>query len=635
MPFNRPFALACSLVALMAGASLAVQAAPKTSAVTAPHTASRDSENLARFEHKAALLRDLGATHMVITEGLPIARWKQGPSDPYPAWFVHHADVLTIFPPDMLRPYVDMDSASQIRQAVQQRCRILRQYGLKGVWNANEPAVLPEAFFTAHPELRGPRIDQPSRSRDVYFAPNVDHPVMLAIYRDGMQRLLEACPEVETFNWTTTDAGSGFDWTPSLYPGENGNSNYRNKPVSDRVAGFMINVQNAAREAGHDIRININPIPPRQWMIPTFSPDVLESIVRKLPRGLAVEGREGPDGRRFQTGAVRGIGGNAFYPVIGLSVPVMSGLGENRTAAGEAERRMYNLGDEASVDLNYRLFKATQTLPMRTSGERLAALRAFAVQEVGEAQADNLIDAWSAMDDARQYLGVLDFGGMLRFGHVLNRWVNRPMVPFPEDLSEAEKQDYRAYLFQAKGEEQANNLADIQAMRMYEGWGAKLLFQRTIELTVPRVERAHTLYSTIAAAQTDPTAKACWEATARRAQALIYLLQSADNMVSYQAQLDRVKGVNAMPETDPVLGVQSSWDRTELMATARKEIDTMVNLKALLDSSPEPLLDLAATATDESIMRLGPDLSPQLKHKIDTMNAHWRDYDRLFTIPNP
>ena len=41
---------------------------------------------------------------------------------------------------------------------------ILAKYGLKGVWSANEPAVLPEAFFTAHPELRGPRIDQPNRA---------------------------------------------------------------------------------------------------------------------------------------------------------------------------------------------------------------------------------------------------------------------------------------------------------------------------------------------------------------------------------------------------------------------------------------------------------------------------------------
>jgi hypothetical protein len=49
----------------------------------------------------------------------------------------------------------------------------------------------------------------------------------------------------------------------------------------------------------------------------------------------------------------------------------------------------------------------------------------------------------------------LNFGDVLRMGHVLNRWITRPMVPFPEELTAAEKKDYRAFLFQAKGEDQA------------------------------------------------------------------------------------------------------------------------------------------------------------------------------------
>ncbi len=630
-----------STLALIAGIAAAVPAAVPGLATAAParaHPASPQVDRtaaLAVFEHRVSMLKDLGATQVVITDDLPIAAWKLTRADPYPAWFMHHADLLTIFPPDMLRPYVDLDSAADMRQAVEQRCAVLRRYGLKAVWNANEPAVLPEAFFTAHPELRGPRIDQANRSRGVYFAPNVDRPETLELYRDAMKALLRSCPEAETFNWTTTDAGSGFDWTPSLYPGENGNSNFADRPVADRVSGFMIAIQQAARDGGHDIRININPIAPRQWMIPTFSPDVLENIVRKLPRGLAVQGREGPDGRPFDTGLRKGTGANAFYPITGLVVPVMEGLGDTpRPQAGEP-RRMFNLGDDASADLNGRLFKVTQALPERTLNERLAALRTFAAQEVGEGQADNLIEAWQDLSAVRADLDVLDFGGMLRFGHVLNRWINRPMVPFPDQLSDAEKQDYRAYLFQAKGETQAEDLTDIQAMRMYEGWGAKLLFQRDIELAVPRARRALSLFTTIAAGQSDPGARVRWEMMARRVQALIYLLQSADNMVAYQAQLDRVKALHQTPEADPVLGAQSGWDRTDLMATARKEIDNTVNLKQLLDTSPEPILDLAPTPDAETPMRLGPGLSAQLKHKIDTMNAHWRDYDKLFTVPNP
>jgi hypothetical protein len=593
--------------------------------------------DLAEFERKAVLCKELGATHVVITEGLPLATWEFDKDDPYPAWYMHHASLLTIFPPKDVLPFVDKDYAGKVSAILEKRCAILRKLGLKAVWNANEPAVLPEAFFTAHPELRGPRIDQPNRSRKARFAPSVDEPETLRLYRESMQLLLKRCPEVELFNWVTTDAGSGFDWSPSLYPGINGNSNHKDRPMADRVSGFLINAQKAAKDAGHDIAINLNPIEPRQWMIPTFSPDVLQAIVRLLPRGLAVEGREGPDGRTFAGGRTGGDSGGAFYPVVGIVVPSFNPVGGGSGAAtGETPARVViNLGDATTMDFNYRLLKATRGLPMRTLLERMTALRAFAVTEVGEDQADNLIEAWSALNDAEKNLNILNFGGMLRFGHVLDRWINRPMVPFPEELTAAEKKDFRQFLFQAKGEDQANDLVDIQAMRMYEGWGAKMLFQRTIELTQPQMHTALSRVERIRDAAKDGAARQQWDLTATRLQAVIYLLESADDMVAYQAQLDRVKNLGAKPEADPVLGVQSGWDRTDLMETARKEIDTMVNLKRLLESTKEPVLDLAPVPAEETIMRLGPDVAAQIKDKIDTMNAHWRDYDRLFTVPNP
>jgi hypothetical protein len=592
-------------------------------------SARQQAADLAQFERKAALSKELGATHMLVTEGLPLATWEMNSADPYPMWFVHHAGLLTIFPPEELRPFVDAKYSAEVSGILQQRCAVLGKYGLKGVWSANEPEVLPEAFFTAHPELRGPRIDQPNRSRTVYFAPSVDEPETLRMVRESMQRLLKTCPEVEQFNWVTIDAGSGFDWAPSLYPGINGNSNYKDRPMSDRVAGFLINAQQAARDAGHEIQISLNPIAARPWMVPTFSPDVLDSIVRKLPRGLAVEGREGPDGHAFVGVATQGSAG-AFYPVVGLVVPSFNSGGGAAPA-----RRMINFGDGTTMDFNYRLLKFTEGKPMHTLAERVNTLRAFAASEVGEQQADNLVDVWSALNDVQQDLQVLDFGSMLRMGHVLNRWVTRPMVPFPEELSAAETKDYRPFLFQAKGDMQAGDLIDIQAMRMYEGWGARMLFQRTIEVSLPRARRALSLVGEIQRAAKDDAARSQWELLGKRLQAVIYLLQSADDMVEYQAQLDRVKTIGAKPDPNPVLGVQSSWDRTDLMQLARTEIDTMVNLNRLLQSTKEPILDLAPTPGEETIMRLGPNITAQIKHKIDVMNAHWRDYDRLFTAPNP
>jgi hypothetical protein len=588
----------------------------------------RDQADLALFEREAQLSKELGATHMLVTDGFPSFTSEMDAMDPYPMWFVHHAGMLTIFPTKELAPYVDAQDSSRIAGVLRARCAVLGRYGLKGAWNANEPEVLPEGFFAAHPELRGPRIDQPNRSRKVYFAPNVDQPEMLRIYRESMQSLLQACPQVELFNWVTTDAGSGFDWAPSLYPGTNGNSNFRDRSMGDRVSGFLINAQQAAKAAGRDIQININPIAPRPWMIPTFSPDVLDNIVRKLPRGLAVQGKEGPDGRAFAGVATKGSAG-AFYPLVGIVVPQIGGGGRSSQAF------MINFGDGTTIDFNYRLLKFTRDMPMRTLAERVSALRAFAVSEVGEEQADNLVEVWNALNDVQKNLNVLDFGAMLRFGHVLNRWITRPMVPFAEELTKDEAKYYRPFLFQAKGEEQAADLVDIQAMRMYEGWGARLLFQRNMEVTLPRARTALSLVEMIRGSAKTDAARGQWEVMGRRLQALVYLLESAGNMVEYQAQLDRVKAIGAKPETNPVLGVESDWARTDLMNLARSEIDTMVNLEKLLQSTKEPILDVAPTADEETVMRLGPDTVQGIHQKIQVMNAHWRDYDRLFTSPNP
>jgi hypothetical protein len=616
------------LIGLLYGGALfggAQQAAGNRGSVSAG-----DQADLTFFEREAQLSKELGATHMLVADGLPSFTSEMDASDPYPMWFVHHAGMLTIFPPKELAPYVDQRDSSRIAGVLRARCEVLGRYGLKGVWNANEPEVLPEGFFAAHPELRGPRIDQPNRSRKVYFAPNVDQPEMLRIYREAMTALLQACPQVEQFNWVTTDAGSGFDWAPSLYPGMNGNSNFRDRSMGDRVSGFLINAQQAAKAAGHDIQININPIAPRPWMIPTFSPDVLENIVRKLPRGLAVQGKEGPDGRVFAGVATKGSAG-AFYPLVGIVVPQISGGSGSRGS----QAFMVNFGDGTTIDFNYRFLKFTRDMPMRTLTERVSALRAFAVSEVGEEQADNLVEVWNALNDVQKNLNVLDFGAMLRFGHVLNRWITRPMVPFPEELSKDEAKFYRPFLFQAKGEEQAADLVDIQGMRMYEGWGARLLFQRDMEVTLPRARVALSLVEMIRGSAKTDAARGQWEIMGKRLQALVYLLESAGNIVEYQAQLDRVKEIGAKPEANPVLGVESDWARTDLTNLARNEIDTMVNLEKLLGSSKEPILDLAPTADEETIMRLGPDTVEAIHQKIQVMNAHWRDYDRLFTSPNP
>jgi hypothetical protein len=636
---------AAPLLILLGFIAGGVRAAADPLPASGPVLSTADARDLALFERKAELAQRLGATHVPLTDGLPPSKWQfDPPDDPYPAWFIQRPDFFKLFPAPEVQPFVDMNYARRVVTILEERCKILRRLGLKAHWASNIPQVMPEAFFTAYPQLRGPRVDQPNRSRLARFSMCVDQPETLRLYAVAMRNLLAHCPEIESLGFLTQDSGSGFCWVPALYPGLNGASDCANRPMAERISSFLIALHDAAKSAGHDVEISLNPVTPRQWMIPSFSPEQLDAIVHRLPRGLAVQGREGPDGRRFHAlGGSDAYAHGAFYPVVGITVPDLRWLRTRRPASASAApdgdapvRRLISLRAEESVmDFNARVYEATKSSLHGNIVEGLAGLRAFAVQEAGEAGADRLMEAWFLLDDAERGLTALDFGDMLQFGHVLNRWINRPMVPFPAELASADTAYYRPFLFQAKGEEQAGNLADIQAMRMYEGYGARLLFQRVIETVVPNVEGARTRILALRDAAPDATTRARWDLFARRLEAAVCLLHSADHMVAYQAQLDRVKSLGIKPEPNPVLGTESSWDRTDLMRLAREEIDNTAHLQRLLQGSPEPILDLASLPEDETIMRLGPDLSAQLKRKIDLMNAHWLDYDRLFTRPNP
>ena len=592
-------------------------------------------DELKKFEVFAKKASEHGATHVDITKNIPPALWQfDTEGDPYPAWYIYRASLLKIFPPQQMQPYVNKEYAERVAGLLEARCAILRRYGLKAYYFATEPALLPEKFFIDHPELRGARVDHPNRSRVARFAPCVDRPEVLAMYRAAMKLMLKRCPEVEIISLFTSDSGSGFCWTHGLYAGRNGNSDCEHRPMADRISGFMITLQDAARESGSEIEINLRPISPRQWMPATFHNP--QQIAAKLPKGLTLAGFSDAAGEDFDRGRA-GWGGEAFYPVAGLTNPLPTArrlTGRFSNAAQQNSRLIVSYDEPDVLDFNLGLYEAFKRAKPGNKVEMMQALRGYAAELAGEQGADDLLEIWLALDLISNDLEVLDFGPVLSFGPILARWINRPLVPFPSELSSDETEYYRPFLFQAKGEEQANNLIDIQAMRMFEGYGARMLAQRVYEMVMANLSKALRLAAGLQEKATDPARSAEWKNMINRLTVLRSLVQTIDNVIAYQALLDLARSRGAEPEANPVLGTAASWDRQEIQRLARNEIDNAVSLKRLIESSPVPLIHTAPIAEYETIRMLGPDLPAQLKNKIDIMNRHWLDYNRIYTVPN-
>jgi len=356
----------------------------------------------------------------------------------------------------------------------------------------------------------------------------------------------------------------------------------------------------------------------------------------KLSKGLTIENYMNAAGETIGKGRPD-WGTEAFYPVTELSNPIGTARSLTRyygQGSIKDSRMVVTYADPSTLDFRLGMFELFERSKPKNQAEMMQVLRNYAIELAGENEADNLLEIWLAMDLISNNLKVLNFGPILSFGPILGRWINRPLVPFPEELSPKEIEYYRPFLFQAKGEEQANNLIDIQAMRMFEGYGAKMLVQRVYEMVMANLTKAEKLAQRLQENETNPSRKAEWGNLVNRLAVLHSLIQTIDNVIAYQALLDLAKSRDVKPEPNPVLGTAATWDRQEIQRIARNEIDNSARLKRLLESSKVPLIHTSIIPEYETSRVLGPELPAQLKQKIDIMNRHWLDYNRLYTAPN-
>ncbi|MFZ5518585.1 MAG: hypothetical protein ACOY90_18290 [Candidatus Zhuqueibacterota bacterium] len=584
--------------------------------------------DLADFEKFVIRAKASGATHIDIT-GLPMpfSFWQfDTPGDPYPAWPCMVFSLFKVATPEILKPYVPQDYAIKVLTLLEDRCKILRKHELKAYVSAGEPHMLPEAVFTDHPLWRGPRVDQPTRSRVARFAPTIDNPEVLALYRESVGILLRRCPEIDILTLLTNDSGGGLDWSGGLYSGRFGNTLYQHRKMDERLHDFFATIQAGAKDAGAWIEID---------MFLTREPDPAK-VARSLTHGMAIENIEGPNATPFRTSAGKlWMYGSDFYPVVGIPYAA-SFLEELEHAAQSQAPRMYvGMLDHFNRELYFNIFDKFWEKPTHDEISRLEFLKRIATNEAGVENASSLLSLWLAIDRAEKLLQIFDSGGSLfSLGTVHQRWITRPLVPFPSELTPEEKDYYRKFQFQARSEAHADNLIDLQGnRRLTSVSGRHNLSFEILRRVRNQVTQAQQLLAEILKTPLDRN-KAAYQTFAARLRAVQCLITNAENMIDYQSQLDRIHRLGSKPEETPPIDTPSSWDRQKMLETARREIDNTAVMMDILRSTREPVLDLAPVKMEEHIIRLGPDILDQLQKKLNIMNSHWMDYDRIFTRPN-
>ena len=594
------------------------------------------------FERLADLALELGFTHVVVSP-LPKPRWqlRLDSSDPYPQWGLRYPSIFNVGMPEELGDWLSREHSQRCMELLAKRGEILKRRGLKAAFGGCDPMWFPEAAYQAHPEWRGPRCEHPARAKRPYHAPCIDHPEILAMYRAAVTRMCRAAP-IELFELKANDSGAGICWSETLYPGPNGPEHCRHRSYAQRVVGFLAAIQDGARDAGlcAQVEINFRTTPAESEMA---WPHLLEG---QVVGGKDHHGRIARVGVGFCTYLGRGTGktvtgpgpnvicatfGNYSYashtyPVV--DIPQLSLYAEQlqRHVGADADLLVYlpSVHCAELIDL-VRGFRK-RPFDCRQAGTK--AIAAVAEQRVGAAAAPMLLEAWEhirrAVDES---LSQIQYGGPLfTLGAVSQRWLVRPLVPFPFQLTPDEKDYYRKHQFQARSEEQAADLMDLQGVYLIRGADGTRQATVLLDSAIDQLQAARSSLRQALPACTDAAARRDVTVLDLRLAALICVTRNAIQTAKYQEFLDRCgpTAKDRQPISGRVDGIPGEASRI-----IEADIENTKELIALLESAPAPLLDTASEKPEEDVFTLGPDLVEQLRKKIQLTLAHRADHRRL------
>jgi hypothetical protein len=586
--------------------------------------------DLPRFEKFARRAARHGATHVCVSR-LPFARGRlKDPRDPrpewvsWPVWSMINTGLLHVVPLPELARWLPQDEARANLALLRKRGAILRKLGLRATFEANDPMWLPEGVYEAHPEWRGAQAELLRIAHLPFFSPNIDHPEVLALYRKAMAAVCRAVPEVEIFSSFTNDSSGALPWSASCYPGPNGPSESRERPMGDRVVGFLSALQEGARDAGREIEVQLGTLG-RATPIESYSALKPGQFYNWTGR----EGREWASG--IEGGNGWGIG--TFYPVVGVA-RVLNFAAEASAALGAGAHRWgVSFGPEME-DLLIEVYAAIMARKAGGPAERAAALLEVAGRRVGAKRAPELYAAWEDVEKAAECvrnIRTMGYSSLFLVGPLMMRWLTMPLVPDLGAVPAREKAGFARHRV-AKDANEADSYDALLGVPGVVGAAAVWMAGFSLWDAGQHVLRAKGRVAALLEAAVDRRARAELDLFGKRLAALECVLATCRHFIQY-AHLLRTRG---RMESEITMrhpnGFSYDVNRAgfELRGLARAEADNAIALAKLVESASGPVIMTAKRREEEDAFVFGPDLAAQLRRKVKMMFARWPDYDRLY-----
>jgi hypothetical protein len=349
---------------------------------------------------------------------------------------------------------------------------------------------------------------------------------------------------------------------------------------------------------------------------------------QRLLRSLLGEGQFAGGDRFAAAGAVNYLYSSHVFPV--REIPQVSLFAEQLESAFQKTTKSGGTAivcfpSESSDEL-FEVYRRFRENPTQGFGDRVALLSETASALAPNGEAGKLLDIWDHIRRALDSVMPLDRGGpVLLLGTVAQRWLTRPLVPFPMELSPEEKAYYRSFQFQARSEAHAADLMDCQASKMISGPTGTWLAGKMIIRALHHLEKADVLTDQLRSADTGMSRLQF------RLRVLKCLLRNVMHTSQYQDLLERASNGFAEREVDRggtarVLGVN-------LQGLVRAESDNIEELITLLEASESNPLLTAEREEGETIFELAPlpALVAQLRLKVALMRKRYNDHLRLIS----
>ena len=577
-----------------------------------------DTDSLDEFRSYAGRAKELGITHVIVSQ-LPRSRWmwERDLTDPYPNWCMGHAPLFKLVCPPQLKEYLPLDHIEECFTLVKERCAILKDLGLKAAMSSNEPFWLPEQVYRKHPAWRGARCDHPRRSRHTYYSPNIDNPEVLAMYTYAMKVLIEETG-IDYISFMSNDSGGGLPWSSGTYAGPHGPEATRERSMSERVLGFLDALDDGARMAGQEVTIN-------------FSANIGFKLAEE---GVAEAWRGARDNYIIHNRNCRGESVLEFIWAENANwlkgIPnVFSLAGSVGEALKNGKEIIYFTMQKTDLEENWKYLELSMPDPDVSWEGRMEDVSRASEAIAGEECRKLLTDALYHIHEGKLHASH-DGLGLIMYGIVHQRWINRPFVLFPEELTDEECSYYRRFQFQALDEKHACDLLDMQNIECARGFSAAFLLSESLRKASVSFNKAVSLLETVK--EKNPALAEPVSMLIRRLKVYNCLMKTCVNAAKFQTLADELDYDAQVPQSCkwPTRGDLRIEDFQNI---TRSEIDNAYELADLVEGYESRLFNVADEA-NEDIFVFGPHLAAQIRKKAEVMLDHELDAARIIEVHN-